>query len=246
MRLLIVFILALLCVTPARLNAQEKSLHYIWNRKGVPVYTAPSAETALDTLSYGTAVNIIEVGSEVVAQPLFTYPSDTATKVYKSPSKWMLIEFGNRQRGYVLNTCLLEFPTNLTARMIDYFSQLSTIVEERNEGKTERFCSRSSYTYKNGILYTYTDLGPCEACGHGVTEISLPGWTLRQTFVFITNFDMELWDMDGKSIESYLELVGAIKVKESYPGQLQWEHICDLVTLTETEDGVEVQIDTIL
>src|SRR5690606_20449188 len=119
MRLLIVFILALLCVTPARLNAQEKSLHYIWNRKGVPVYTAPSAEIALDTVSYGTAVHTTEVGSEVVAQPLSTYASGTATKVYKSPSKWLLIEGGNRPRGYVLNTCLLEFPTNLTARMID-------------------------------------------------------------------------------------------------------------------------------
>lgn len=246
MRLLIAYILTFLGGAPLWLNAQETPLHYIWNRKGVPVYTAPSAQTVLDTLSYGTEVNIIEVRPEMVAHPLFTFPSDTATKVYKSLSKWMLIEFGNRQRGYVLNTYLLEFPTNLTARMIDYFSQLSTIVEERNEGKTERFCNRSSYTYKNGIRYTYTDLGPCEACGHGVTEISLPGWTLRQAFVFITNFDTELWDMDGKSIESYLELVDAIEVKESYPGQLQWEHIYDLVTLTETQDGVEVKIDTIL
>lgn len=246
MRLFIVFTLTFLCVTPAWLNAQEQSLHYIWNRKGVPVYNEPSAETALDTLSYGTEVNIIEVRPEMVAHPLFTYPSDTATKVYKSPSKWMLIEFGNRQRGYITDTYLLEYPPNTSGGMTDYFSQLSTIVEERNEGKTEQFCSRSSYTYKNGIRYTYTDLGPCEACGHGVTEISLPGWTLRHAFVFITNFDTELWDMDGKSIESYLELVGAIEVKESYPGQLQWEHIYDLVTLTETEDGVEVQIDTVL
>ena len=246
MRLLIAYILTILWLAPLWLNAQEKPLHYIWNRKGVPVYNEPSAQTVLDTLSYGTAVNIIEVRPEVVARPLFTYPSDTVTKVFKSPSKWMLIEFGNRQRGYVLNTYLLEFPPNLTARMTDYFSQLSTIVEERNEGKTERFCSRSFYTFKNGIRYTYSDLGPCEACGHGVTEISLPGWTLRQAFVFITNFDTELWDMDGKSIESYLELVGAIEVKESYPGQLQWEHIYDLVTFTETQDGVEVQIDTIL
>ncbi|SEH95794.1 SH3 domain-containing protein [Paenimyroides aquimaris] len=246
MRLLIAYILTFLCATPLWLNAQERLLHYIWHRKGVPVYNEPSARTVLDTLSYGTEVNIIEVRPEGGAHPLFTYQSDTVAKAYTHPSKWVLIEFGNRQRGYVLNTYLLGFPTNLTARMIDYFSQLSAIVEERNENKTERFCSRNSYTYKNGIRYTYTDLGPCEACGHGVTEISLPGWTLQQAFVFITNFDTELWNMDGKSIGSYLELVGAIEVKESYPGQLQWEHIHDLVTLTETEDGVEVQIDTIL
>lgn len=246
MRLLIVFTLMFLCATPAWLKAQEQSLHYIWNRKGVPVYNEPSAQTALDTLSYGTAVNIIEVRPEMVAHPLFTFPYHTATKVYKSPSKWMLIEFGDGQRGYITDTYLLEYPSNTSVGMNDYFSQLSAVTEERNEGKTEQFCSRSSYTYKNGIRYTYTDLGPCEACGHGVTEISLPGWTLRQAFVFITNFDTELWDMDGKSIESYLELVGAIEVKESYPRQLQWEHIYDLVTLTETQDGVEVQIDTVL
>ena len=246
MRRLITYILTFICAAPLWLNAQEKSLYYIWNRKGVPVYNEPSAQTVLDTLSYGTEVNIIEVVPEVVTHSLFTYPSDTVTKVYKFPSEWMLIEFGNRQKGYVSNTYLLEFPTNITTQMTDYFSQLSTIVKERNEGLTEHFCSRRSITYENGIRYTYTDLGPCEACGHGVTEISLPGLTLQQAFVFITNFDMELWDMDGKSIESYLELVGAIEVKESYPGQLNWEHVYDLVTLTETEDGVEVKIDTVL
>jgi len=246
MRFPIAFILMLVCVTPVRLNAQEQSLHYIWHRTGAPVYTAPSAQTALDTLSYGTEVNIIELLPRAVDKALFSYQSDTVAKTYTHPSKWILIEYSNGQKGYITDTYLLEYPPNQSVGMNDYFSQLSAVAEEHNEGKTEQFCSRSSYTYKNGIRYTYTDLGPCEACGHGVTEISLPGWTLRQAFVFITNFDTELWDMDGKSIESYLELVGAIEVKESYPGQLQWEHVYDLVTLTETEDGVEVQIDTVL
>ena|GEM_PF-2359894 len=246
MRFLTAYILTFLCAAPLWLNAQVKPLHYIWNRKGVPVYNEPSAQTVLDTLSYGTEVNIIEVRPEMVAHPLFTYPSDTAAKAYTHPSKGVQIEYGNGQKGYITDTYLLEYPPNQSVGMNDYFSQLSAVAEEHNKGKTEQFCSRSSYTYKNGIRYTYTDLGSCEACGHGVTEISLPGWTLRQAFVFITNFDTELWDMDGKSIESYLELVGAIEVKESYPGQLQWEHIYDLVTLTETQDGIEVQIDTVL
>src|SRR5690606_9796608 len=206
MRVLIAYVLTFLGAAPLWLNAQEQSLHYIWNRKGVPVYTAPSAGTALDTLSYGTAVNIIEVRPEMVDKVLFTCQFDTVVKAYSHTSKWILVEYGNGQKGYIASTYLLEYPPNQSVGMNDYFSQLSAVAEERNEGKTEQFCSRSSYTYKNGIRYTYTDLGPCEACGHGVTEISLPGWTLRQAFVFITNFDKELWDMDGKSIESYLEL----------------------------------------
>lgn len=238
--------LCLVALNTYFIHAQEAKKEYVWHRNGIPVYAAPSAHNIVDSLPYGKKIRILETLSIKEDTLLFAYPSDTVSNVYNPPSKWMLIEFDNTQRGYVSDTYLLEFPTNITARMPYYFSQLSTIVEERNESKTDRFCSRSSYIYKNGIRYTHTDLGPCEACGHSVTEISLPGWTLHQAFVFITNFDTELWDMNGTPIESYLELVGAIEVKESYPSRLQWEHMFDSVTLTETENGVEVRIDTLL
>src|SRR5690606_19844680 len=107
MRLLIAYILTFLCATPLWLNAQETPLHYIWHRKGVPVYTVQSAQTVLDKLNYCTTINIIHVRPEVIAHPLITYSTDSATKVYKSPSNWMLIDFCNSQSGYVLNTYLL-------------------------------------------------------------------------------------------------------------------------------------------
>lgn len=243
MKLLIAYIFTFLCAAPLWLNAQEKPLHYIWHRTGVPVYSEPSAQTAPDTLSYGTEVNIIEVLPHAIDKVLFSYQSDAVAKAYTQPSKWILIEYGDRQKGYIADTYLLEYPPNRSVGMIDYLNKLSAVAEEYNEGKTERFCNRSSITYENGIRFSFTDLGPCEACGHGVTEISLPGWTLHQAFVFITNFKTALW---GTSSENYLEDTGTIKGKESYPVWVQWEFGNDLVTLTETEDGIEVKIDTIL
>lgn len=246
MRCWTTFILTLLCVIPVWLNAQGLSPHYIWNRTGVAVYTTPSSPASFDTLSYGMEVKIIEVLPDVADKPLFTYLSDTVSKAYTHLSKWMLIEFGGGQKGYVTDTYLLAYPPNRSVMMTDYFGQLSAIVDERDEDKTDQFCSRNSYTYENGIRYIFTDFGPCESCGHGVAEISLPGWALQQAFVFITNFDAELWDMDGTPIESYLEYIGPIEGNESDSPQFQWVYIYDSVTLAETDNGVEVRIDTML
>lgn len=246
MKFWIAFALTLFCFPPLWLNAQERTSNYVWHRKGVAIYTAPSASASLDTLNYGMEVNIIEVLPDAADTPLFTYQSDTVSHVYNSPSKWMLIEFGGGQKGYVTDTYLLAYPPNMSVMMTNYFSRLSAIVEARDECNTDQFCSRNSYTYANGIRYTFTDLGPCESCGHGVTEISLPGWTLQQAFVFITNFDAELWDMDGTPIENYQEYIDPIEGNESDSAQFQWVYIYDSVTLTETENGVEVRIDTML
>lgn len=52
--------------------------------------------------------------------------------------------------------------------------------------------------------------------------------------------------MDGAPIENYLKHMGYTEGKESYPAQFQWEYVYDLVTLTETVDGVEIRMDTLL
>lgn len=218
MKFQIALIRTLLCVIPIGLNAQGRPLDYVWNRKGVAIYPTPFAHSALDTLRYGMSVKIVKILPDEVDKPLFTYQSDTVAKGYVHSSRWILIEFGNQQRGYITDTYLLEYPPNRSLSMTDYLSQLAAIVEERNEGTTDQFCSRSSYTYENGIRYSYTDLGPCEACGHGVTEIFLPGWTIDQAFVFITNFDSELWSMDGAPIENYQEHMGIIEGKRAFSG----------------------------
>lgn len=245
MKCWIAFVLTLLNALPVWLIAQDLPPHYIWNRKGVAVYTAPTPDN-LVTLPYGMEINILEILPDAAVKPLFNYQSDEDTNVYNASSKWLLIDFGGGQRGYVTDTYLLAYPPNMFGMMSDYFSQLSAIAEERVEGNTDQFCNRYSYTYKNGIRYVYTDFGPCESCGHGVVEISLPGWTLHQAFVFITNFDSELWDIDGLPIESYQEHIDLMEGKESYPASFQWVYFYDSVTLTETESGVEVRIDTML
>src|SRR5690606_39315856 len=101
MRVLIAYVLTFLGAAPLWLNAQEQSLHYIWNRKGVPVYTAPSAGTALDTLSYGTAVNIIAVRPEMVDKVLFTCQFDTVVKAYSLTAKWLMGVYADGQKRYI-------------------------------------------------------------------------------------------------------------------------------------------------
>lgn len=245
MRFQVVFLLILLCVLSVLLNAQELPNHYVWNREGVVVYSTPSASTVIDTLQYGSVIHIIEVG-EGVEIPLFRYPSDTISHVYNFSSRWLYIEFSDGQRGYAPNTYLLPYSPTTTEVMNNYFGQLSDLTDQRSVGQTEQFCSQMSYVYKNGIRYIYTDLGPCEACGQSLTEIILPEWTLQQAFVFITNFNSQLWDLDGIPVKNYLEQVTFTEVKQNYPTRFQWEYVYDMVTLTETENGVEIRIDTVL
>ena len=245
MQIQVVILLFHLSIFPLFLHADNEQNLYVWNRAGVAVYAEPSSSVAVDTLQYGSAIHIIEVGEEVKI-PLFRYSSDTISYMYNFSSSWLYIEFSDGQRGYVSNTYLLPYPPTTTEVMNNYFGQLSDITDQRSVGQTEKFCSQMSYIYKNGIQYIYTDLGPCEACGQSLTEIILPKWTLQQAFVFITNFNSQLWDMDGMSVKNYLEQVTFTEVKESYPARFQWEHVYDMVTLTETENGVEIRIDTVL
>ena len=52
--------------------------------------------------------------------------------------------------------------------------------------------------------------------------------------------------MDGMPVKNYLEQVTFTEVKQNYPTRFQWEYVYDMVTLTETENGVEIRIDTVL
>lgn len=52
--------------------------------------------------------------------------------------------------------------------------------------------------------------------------------------------------MDGVPVKNYLKQVTFTEVKESYPAQFQWEHVYDMVTLTETENGIEIRMYTVL
>lgn len=67
----------------------------------------------------------------------------------------------------------------------DYFSQISPVKKHTYTGKTNEFCSREQYEYENGIRYSFTDYGPCEQYGHGVTEIFIPNFDQTQAVMLI-------------------------------------------------------------
>lgn len=246
MRYLTVYVFALLFTVPVLSIAQAQNSAYIWNRKGVVVYSAPDTRIVADTLSYGTKIEVLDVSPAKEKVVLFTYQSDTVLKSYSHTSSWIRIKYGNHRTGYVPDTYLLESPPNTAVIISDYLSEISDVVQQKDEGKTDEFCSRSDYTYQNGIRYSFTDLGPCESCGHSVTEITLPGWTLHQAFVFITNFSPRHWDMDGVLTDSYPDDITIVGRKDTQSKEFQWEFAYDTVVLTETENEVIVRIDTIL
>lgn len=70
----------------------------------------------------------------------------------------------------------------------DYFLKISTLTKHTYTNKTEEFCSNEEYEFKNGIRYLFTDYGPCEQCGHGVTEIYIPNFNISQGFLFTLIF----------------------------------------------------------
>lgn len=245
MRFLDVFLFFSLCALPVLLHGQDQLNLYVWNRAGVAVYAEPSTSVALDTLRYGTALRVIEEGEEVI-ESLLAFPTDSVFLAYAFFSKWLLIELDNGHRAHVLDTYLLPYPPNTSEELSDYFGQLSEVIDERSFGQTDQFCSQTSYAYQSGIRYTYTDRGPCESCGQSITQILLPGWTLQQAFVFLTNFNSEIWDMDGRPVENYLDEVTFTVLKDSCPARMEWFFAYDQVTLTETENGVEILIDTVL
>lgn len=70
----------------------------------------------------------------------------------------------------------------------EYFSQISAVKEHTYTGKTDDFCSSEHYEYANGIRYAFTDYGPCEQCGRGVTKIFIPNFNITQGFMFTLVF----------------------------------------------------------
>lgn len=115
----------------------------------------------------------------------------------------------------------------------EYFAQIAHIKKHIYTGKTEEFCSAEYYEYENGIRYSFTDFGPCEQCGHGVNEIFIPNFTIRQGFIFMLSFYR-----DRTTREIYLETANDKEIC------LLWEH--STIKIIPHENGILIVEDIML
>ncbi|MBK1440010.1 hypothetical protein JHJ32_08440 [Parapedobacter sp. ISTM3] len=158
---------------------------YSWHPDGLIIYAAPSLTAdSINRAGYGEFILVEELlDGETVNVALYQHDedkwiSDEYLKLYQHASHWLRIKHGGRS-GFILDTYLAPIPpldTSHKSGLVweEYLKSLSVVTFEKCEGQTEDFCARNTLHFENGIVYTYTDFGPCEQCGHVQTQLYVP------------------------------------------------------------------------
>lgn len=158
---------------------------YSWHPDGLIIYAAPSLTAdSINRAGYGEFILVEELwDGETVDVTRYQHDedkwiSDEYLKLYQHASHWLRVKHGGRP-GFILDTYLAPIPppdTSHASGLIweEYLKSLSMVTFEESEGQTEDFCARNTLHFANGIIYTFTDFGPCEQCGHVQKQLYLP------------------------------------------------------------------------
>lgn len=183
---LLTAILEIAFATPPTTGSERA---YIWHLEGLTVYAQPSAASpALFHIPYAEPISIMD-GEKHTLNAFLLDTSQTSKRTvaaYEQSSTWLKISYKNKV-GYLPNTHLVRFPPpgpahDLGFIMEDYLRELSPVLWETNEGKTDSTCARYESHFLNGMRYRATDYGPCEQCGHYQQQLVLPEISLQEGF----------------------------------------------------------------
>ena len=204
---------------------------YIWHMEGLTVYAQPSAVgPTLFHIPYGESVGIVDGAKHTLNAFLLDInrTSKRTVAAYERSSTWLKISYEN-EVGYLPDTHLVRFPPpgpahDLGLIMEDYLRELSPVLWETGEGKTDSACARYEAHFVNGIRYIATDYGPCEQCGHYQQQLVLPEISVQEGFaialhLFYRNLlfepdadvaissDGAVWELDGISLYGHIHQV---------------------------------------